>query len=357
MSAKRKSFSIERLESREMKAGDVAASLVNGELYLTEAAGQAGLDNSVMVSQLANGKIRVSGNGTNDGSMSHINGLDFQDFNVTGGLHINFGAGNDLAVIGGDPAFGGTAANFSTVDINMGAPPLVATQAKTAAFAGPTTPYNAPDRDNVIIWGMNTRGKTNISTGADEDWVFIANSRLGDQVGADDVTINTGAGKDTAQLKNLQGITNGKFDIQLYSNINEADDDVAWLDNAYAYGNINIRAGAGNDTVHMYNSTAYQDINIDTGLGNDTGDVSGDCAVQNFFANMGDGNDTLTVNNLYTIHGKTTLDGGAGSDHLNKSGVTPSAQLTQINWEYLNGRIILGPVVLDKAKNVSLARA
>ena len=38
---------MEQMEAREMMAGDVTASVVNGSLYLTEAAGQTNRDNAV----------------------------------------------------------------------------------------------------------------------------------------------------------------------------------------------------------------------------------------------------------------------------------------------------------------------
>ena len=355
MPAKRRIFRIERLESREMKAGDVAANIVNGDLILTEAMGQTGLDNAVTITQTADGKIRVASNSTNDGSMSRINGHDYQDFTVTGGLKVNFGGGNDLVVIGPDAINNLPNPSFNNVDISMGAPPPVATQGQVASKTAAVVPsvFYGPDKDNVIVWGMNVRGTTKVNTGVDSDWVYIANSKLGDGVGVDDVTINTGAGADTAQLKNLNGIINGKIDVQLYSNVDEADADVAWLDKAYAYGNVNIRAGAGNDTIHVYDSTAYLDMSIDAGVGDDTVDLSGNCAVQNFFASLGAGNDTLTVRNLYTINGKTTFDGGAGSDRLNRSGVIPTQQLTQTNWEWINGLPILTVLDTVAAKPVS----
>ncbi|HEY2839719.1 MAG TPA: hypothetical protein VGJ26_11240, partial [Pirellulales bacterium] len=111
-------LNIENLEIREMKAGDVAAAVVNGNLYLTEAAGQVGQDNAVQISQLANGKIRITGTGTlTDGSMSHVNGAASQDFTVPGSLFVNFGAGNDLVVIGSE--VGGTPPSFNQVDIEV----------------------------------------------------------------------------------------------------------------------------------------------------------------------------------------------------------------------------------------------
>jgi hypothetical protein len=95
---------LERLEARELKAGDIAASLQSGNLVLTEAAGQAGQDNSVIITRLSNGLTRVMGNSAVDGGVSKINGSAYQDFRVTGALNISFGGGSDQVVLGGvDP--------------------------------------------------------------------------------------------------------------------------------------------------------------------------------------------------------------------------------------------------------------
>src|SRR5262245_54327038 len=42
---------VESLESRQMMAGDVTAYMSGADLYLTEAAGQTGRENSVIISQ------------------------------------------------------------------------------------------------------------------------------------------------------------------------------------------------------------------------------------------------------------------------------------------------------------------
>ena len=83
--------------------------------------------------------------------------------------------------------------------------------------------------------GCKITGNLTVNTGADDDWVYIANTPIGGNV-----SINTGAGADTAELQNLPGTIGGSVDIQLYSSLAEKDADVAWLDHVYAYGNINV---------------------------------------------------------------------------------------------------------------------
>jgi hypothetical protein len=68
-------FRMEQLETRQMMAGDVAAVVTAGNLYLSEG-GQLSGDNGVLISQLENGLIRVQGTDANQagGAKSLING-------------------------------------------------------------------------------------------------------------------------------------------------------------------------------------------------------------------------------------------------------------------------------------------
>jgi hypothetical protein len=327
------------MEAREMMAGDVMANVSNGTLYLTEAAGQSGGDNSVLISQIAPGVIRVAGNPTTtDGSVSKVfNGMyhnkvgaAYQDFNVSGGLNVKFGGGSDLVVF--DQFAPPT---FTDVNIDLAAPPIVA---KPAAVANGVVaaPLGLPDKDNLIMWAANIKGSLTVNTGADNDYVYVANTPIGGNV-----SINPGAGADTVELANLPGTVGGAIDIQLYSSLAEKDADCAWLDHVDANGNINVRAGDGADLIHLNSVTSYKDFNLDAGAGDDKVEVNDVCAVDNFFANLGDGNDNIAVNDLYIIHGNAQIDGGAGSDSITKTGAFPTTQLTQTGFEWVNGRPVL----------------
>jgi hypothetical protein len=328
---------MERMEAREMMAGDVIASVTNGTLYISEAPGQSARDNAVIISQIAPGKIRVSGNHTTtDGSLSLVmNGNSkvktaaaFQDFNVTGGLSVTLGGGSDLVVF--DQSAPPT---FTNVNIDLAAPPIVA----APMTAGGTGGVIAPDNDNLIMWAAKINGNLTVNTGVGNDWVYIANTPI-----TGNVTINTGAGADTAQLENLPGTIGGSVDIQLYSSLAEKDADTAWLDHVYAYGNINVRAGDGADIIHLDNVTSYKDFNLDAGAGDDRLEVNDVCAVDNFFAKLGDGNDVANITDLYIINKKAQIDAGNGNDSLNRTGAFPTAaQTTLSNFEWINGRPVL----------------
>src|SRR5690606_18212853 len=98
---------------------------------------------------------------------------------------------------------GSSAPNFNNVNINMGAPDLVIAQKTQVAKGSVGGIFNPQDGDQVFGWGFNARGAVNVSTGVGNDWVFIANSNIGDGLGVDKLTINTGAGNDTASIKGM----------------------------------------------------------------------------------------------------------------------------------------------------------
>jgi hypothetical protein len=334
---------VESLESRQMMAGDVTAYLSAGNLYLTEAAGQIGQENSVIISQLPGGQIRVEGNAqiSNDSATSLVNGHAYQDFTVPGGLFVNFGGGNDRVIFGADPA---AAPHFSNVSINVAAPELVV---KARTVSGVTnTALKGPDADQVFVWNAVTTGSMTINTGRDHDWISMGiNTSEGVLNIGQDLVINSGAGADTVNIFTNQHLgAGGKLDIQAYSSLNETDADQVWLSNFVANGDINVRTGGGNDLVHLNNCTAFHDLNISAGAGNDTAELIGDLAVDKVMADLGDGNDTLNVDTLYySNYANVTLTGGNGSDNLNWKNINPThfSHFQKTGWERINGRLTL----------------
>ncbi|HVX10837.1 MAG TPA: hypothetical protein VHC22_06625 [Pirellulales bacterium] len=343
MLRKKRSLTLESLESRELKAGDVAANLQNGSLYLTEAAGQAGKDNSVIVSELPNGLVRVQGNATNDGSVSKVDGSAYQDFRVTGSLNVNFGAGNDKVVLGGEgvPAMSPI---VSAVNIDVSAPqpvnaqvaPAIATAATNAAV---TTPV-VSDIDDVVVWGVHVAGSMSINTGIGSDYVFISNANIG-TAGSGNLSINTGIGSDGVDIENGSGFINGSVTVQM--NGLSSDVDGATLDGVYNQGSIQVNTGAGNDSVHLTDIGSYANVNLSTGAGNDSVTLTNVYATDEIMASLGDGNDSLNVDYLTSKY--IDLDGGAGTNSLtiskNLFGVGGGTDtLNEIGWAYINGRYV-----------------
>ena len=286
-------FRMEALENRQMMAGDVAASVVNGNLYINETMGQNGLDNGVRIYQVSPGVVRVAGAEANnlDGSSSLVNGQQFQDFMITGDLIVNLGAGNDRLHLGFDGA--NSMPRFNNVNINMAAPePVVAKNVQAGLKGGVGGIFNPPDDDQLMGWGFYANGNVTVNTGVGNDWVFIGNSYIGDGLGADNLTINTGAGSDTASIKGTTLL--GNLRIQTYANVNENDADMVWMDSAfdssfnlrptYVTGETAIYTGGGADFLMLgdSNDSYFTDIGFMTngnfqaylGAGDDTVDIS-----------------------------------------------------------------------------------
>ncbi len=300
-----------------MMAGDVAASVVNGNLYLNEAVGATGLDNGVRIYQVSPGIVRVQGAEANnsDGSLSRVNGQLYQDFAISGDLNVNLGAGNDRLHLGFDG--GSSAPNFNNVNINMAAPDLVVAQKAQVAKGGIGGVFDPPDADQFFGWGFNARGAVNVNTGVGNDWVFISNSFLGDGLGADNLTINTGAGADTASIKGTTLL--GNLRIQTYTNVNENDSDMVWMDSAldssfntrptYITGDVSLYTGAGADNLWLGDSTDP----YFTGLGFMT--------LGNFQAYLGAGDDVVDISAAKFGNGAAhwsnlLLYTGAGADDV-----------------------------------------
>src|SRR4051812_9736799 len=95
MFARPRKLHMEQMERREMMAGDMTVFMQNGNLFINEATGQAGLDNAVSVGRLNDTTVRVTGLPTlADGTVSKINGNPFQDFtiNANTSLFVNLAA-------------------------------------------------------------------------------------------------------------------------------------------------------------------------------------------------------------------------------------------------------------------------
>jgi hypothetical protein len=288
MTNRQRKFRMEKLEARELMAGDVAASVnASGDLILNEAVGQAGLDNAVWVSRLADGRIRVDGNFAPDGTRSLVNGQNFQEFAVTGKLIVTFGGGNDLVVLDGinKPA-------FQEVHIDVG------------------SATSAADEDDVMIWGAVSRGNTTINTGAGNDWVYVTGAAIGTATNAGNLTINTGAGADGVDVESLGTFLRGSIDIQTYASLNETDADRVNVEDVSLADDLRIRLGGGDDDLRLNIVAAFDDIDIDAGAGNDKAKLEHVTAIDDLMARMGDGTDRFEI--YYSTAADLVASGGGG---------------------------------------------
>ena len=326
-----KRLSMESLEGRQMMAGDVIASLVNGDLYINESPQQIGQDNGIRISKLASGKIQVLGtvaNGT-DPVASKVNGLASQEFTVNGSLFVTLGAGNDRLQMGYDG--GASAPTFNRVQIDVAAPPQVVSKASalSSPLTGVVDAFTPQDSDQVLLWGANTLGSMSIKTGDKNDWAFLGQVKVGDGVGVDNLTINTGSAGDQVTLRGTT--VTGNLDIQTYASLAEFDADGVYIDSTVnpanpsqniptlVNGGTDIRMGGGVDSLFVTDPakndanvfwTVFQThgwVSVDTGDGNDTvlvrnskiGEATyDDVNLDNLVINTGAGADTARLHNV-----------------------------------------------------------
>ena len=363
------SFSMERLEDRQMMAGDVAASVINGSLYINEAYNQAGGSNAVQVSQLSNGMIRVKGLQNQDGGLTLVDGQSYRDFHVSNNLIMNLGAGNDTVLVGRDAPVN----KFGDIYINASSPnagdPLdrdsinierVTTRGAVEIIAGAGTDYvnvhNSTVGDGigsyddlrintgdgayafVNVGNVATRGMLDIRTGNGIDAVDVSKSNIGDGVGIDNLNIYTGAGADSVRMNRWDLGANqvrGHLNVYTYNNDAELDADVVEMTSVTSYMNINVLTGGGADSVKMLGSFAGADILLSGGAGSDHFEITEVRSQDDFFASMGDGDDRLDMQ--YVGGDQLVLNGGAGFDSLNRWNNAPANDVVFSNWEKING--------------------
>jgi hypothetical protein len=318
---------VEHLESRQLMAGDVSAVLQNGNLLLTEAPGQLNQENSVEISKLSNGMIRVTGGShVSDKLKSKINGQEFQDFSVTGDLSVRLAGGSDKVTFSNGGIGLSGAPRFKNVSIDVASP----------------TNSTVRDADLVSIRSLNVTGSLTVKTGADNDSVTMLDSPIAPVKVDGDLRIETGAGTDTVKVeRNLSNVIGKNVAISTFDSLTEAESDLVTLKGVAATQSINVSTGGGNDTISLINTKA-RITGIDAGAGNDTGVMDGTHATDTLFAAMGDGDDTLSLRNIHPItHMVAFIDGGKGWDSLYTSNVDNLAsQFSLTSWERLNGRIL-----------------
>ncbi|MBI2727867.1 MAG: putative Ig domain-containing protein [Polaromonas sp.] len=223
------------------------------------------------------GNDKLYGNGGND----RLDG-------GTGSDVLDGGAGNDTLVFGADDQWGGNNCYAPVTSTNVGSPGVVGSNAQ------------------VDIDGY-ARSLDVFEGGAGVDTLLGSNGD--DAILLDDGSTGTGAG---ARVKNVEIISGGW-----------GDDVINLTSIRYAYGDVTLTGGAGNDTLW---SGAGNDVlqgnedcdTLDGGAGNDllqagTGDdfIDGRKGLGNDINQGQDGNDTIT-----DMAGPNLLDGGAGQDTM-----------------------------------------
>jgi hypothetical protein len=281
----------EPLENRSLLAGNVLASVSNGNLLISgDAAG-----NTISVESLGSGVVQVRGFGTS------INGAAnaIRTFQVTGDVNIDMGDGDDVlrvtnVLLPGDLNIVlGTGNN----DLLMG-----------RTTAGDTTRFGSTGTGPLQV-----SGNLQIAGGVQTDKVSQADVHVGGLA-----SINLDGGNDQFNTSRITGATenvtyNGALALAM-----GAGNDLMNVVGLQTNNNVNVSA-AGTLNAIATAINVQGSLNVSTGVGNDTITLKDAVVRDRFFFALGAGDDTVAANNLT---GRVLFQGGDGNDRLNISQTT-----------------------------------
>jgi hypothetical protein len=282
---KRRIFRVERLETRQLLAGNVTAALnASGDLLIS---GDA-LDNVVVITQNMAGDVNVQGvantsiNGVLNGSATFLVG------DLSGNATIDLWAGADeldvnQVEVPGNVAIS-TGADDDSVDIFQ-------------CQVGGSVQFDLGDGTNTLNFLSSTiSGELRVAGGVNDDAVMISGSQAGALVAL-----------------NLSGGNN-----QVYAG-------------ASMFGaTLVVSAGAGHDAVTVNQSNVQTHLSLLLGNGQNTVVVTGGAAIGgNLYVSAGVGGDQVSLTEA-TVAGRVILElgGGANSLYANTLSVTGNLSYT-----------------------------
>ncbi len=339
----------ERLEPRDLLAGNVQAQLIDGTLFVrgdelsnrveimgTGVAGQALVRPSDYISPTTvNGQEWQLFDGvTRDIVIALLEGEDYfmsGNLDVAGRLIIDMGSGTDSILLGyygqTAPRPGGTLAPRSLLvrgDLQVGlglpgepSPDYI--NLHNVIVAGATHLALGDGANRVDVW-ESSLGPISIATGSHSDRVEITDSRLGglnvDQGGADDslwcwrtltgtISVAAGAGDDTISLVDCV------LSADAYLELGDGNDDL-YIKTSTATGTLSTGLGQGDDRAWL-EIASVKSLRLDTGEGADLLLVR-QSAFDNFWASLGAGNDTASLSGSIVRNNGGRLAGGGGTD-------------------------------------------
>lgn len=311
------SFSLERLENRQLMAADVGVYFDSAGLHIVEGAGFPGGPQAIEISHPSASVIRVTGLAAVGGGTTQVNGHAFQDFPASGDVSINLGGGNDTVVFD-EHGYTGSDRLFGNVSVAVGSPT-----------------GTGPDADTVRFSGAKAKGNVTVLTGAGNDTVSLDSVMVGTAGHQAPLTVATGAGADSVRLGSV--VIQGNLNIYAFDQLSEADADAVTVSNTASSGAQVINTGGGNDVVTLSQNFSQGNSTVSTGDGDDQLTMRDTTSKASLFAMLGNGNDRATVAGL-NVTGTLSLDGGAGIDSLDWSLLGQLGQNVWSNWETLNGR-------------------
>lgn len=290
MAAHPRRFSLESLEARQMMAGDVAAYVDDGVLYITEAEHSRGASQHVQIESLPNGFATVSVDG---GVVVLSNGVSSSA--LLGDVHsinVELGNGNDSVEVTG---------NFDNIDIDV------------SGGGG----RRVVDNDSVELENVDVlAGNVTVTTGPGIDRVTVENDFFNPYQGTPrhigSLDIDTGAGADTVDLTNAWVI--GDASIYTYENGIDADVDKVNV-NGGVHGNLFVRTGGGGDHVTATGVMVTNLLHANTGGGVDHISVTSS-DLWDVEVYSGGGGDYITLRGNSDEMNHVRLISGQGGDQI-----------------------------------------
>ena len=338
-------FGFERLETRQMLAGDVGFTVANNTLTLfgdpaanavlitSSSAGVVEVTGLVQVAEpLAAGQVAapttIGGNPSKfflninsivvdfNGGLSTGNKGDdvvvITNLTLSGSVTIHTSDGDDIIALGQfdnsggvvDPAVDGflgplTVQNGVSINVQAGNNKILANDVTIQGATGTNLGITGGDANDTIslanmsvahATSINDNGATNLTL--DHFSTNVLSASLG--IGNDNVLIKSSSVNSSATI-----------------NVNFGDDSVT-VDQTH-FGSLNLMLGPGNDLFIFTNSTVAQATFVDAGAGNDSVNFGAD-TVHGLNVALGAGDDHLSI--TQSTVGASTLSGGDGADTI-----------------------------------------
>jgi len=303
---------LERLENRLPLAGDVAATLNDGQLTIL---GDSA-DNDIRVVEVG-GVVTITGlAGTT------VNGAPAAVFATPGlvKVDVNMGSGNDHLRQGIIQPTG-------DVNVEMG------------------------DGDDIVE-SSNARpgGNFSIKAGQGDDFVGVGNATVGGDMNIDFEGTADLIMSRIAVDKNLSVVTkDGNDQISVEVNIAVGEDlnistgkgdDIVTVANAVnptpvdIGKSLTIDTDEGADRVTVLNVTTGEDLNVNTGKGDDRIRLEDVASGKSLSVSADDGDDFVSATNVAAAI-DAIFNGGAGTDTLDDNGITAGSKLEIKDFEFI----------------------
>jgi hypothetical protein len=311
---------IECLESRQLLAGDVAISVVDGNLLIR---GDELANQIAITAGDAPDSYRIVGL---DGTTVHTvataepSATQLLVSGVTGNVAIRMGAGDDVVRIHGASFHGNVsiATDGGSDHVVLGTSPVAVSESDSATNGD--EPVFSPQVDGVGIGGS-----LRIATGADDDTVRVAQTAVRGNLlvfsdgGDDEVIIGEPSQDPTVTAAAEAPSPSVEVGHTMAIHLGAGNDALA-LQNAEAYRGVLVDGGGGDDRMRLSNLLAGDALRVLGGLGEGADDVVlENVRSRHVLVHTGDGNDRVKI--VDSTFGQLAVMLGAGDDNLAIGGV------------------------------------